>query len=303
MTARGLYQAVTGRRDRGATIIEVALVAPTLFLILIALFEMGLVVIGNSEASNAVREGARIGIIQFEDADVPGSTNRQVIEDAVEALLPGTVDVDSVTIDVRCARPGPSSFSAVACDPEVVELRSDVIEVTVRWDHLLATPFVSSMEHVKVARMALVGEPDLSPTSPPAPPTTTTTTTSSTTTTSIPGATTSTTAATTTTTEACVVSVSLDSTSYALQGNSGKLTSDVRGTVSTNGSAACDPVTDLDVYWATQASPPTYFGPVAPQGDGRFTIPGSDKTWSAGQWFVEARQGGSIMTTLTFTVS
>lgn len=165
-----LLRRAVGRRDRGATVLEVAIVAPTLFLLLIALFEMGMVVVGNSEASNAVREGARVGIIRFEDADLVGSANRQAIEDAVDALLPGTVDVDSVQISVRCARPGPSSFSTVSCDPDQVALGTDVIEVTVRWEHVLATPFVSSTPHVQTARMALVGEPDVSPTTPPAPP-------------------------------------------------------------------------------------------------------------------------------------
>lgn len=159
--------------QRGATVIEVALVAPALFLVLIALFEMGLVVIGNSEASNAAREGARVAILQFEDADVPGSPNRIAIEDRVRSRLPGTVDVDTVVIDVECVVP--DTFAVLPCTYDDVVLGVDLVQVTVRWDHLLDTPFVPTPpvggDDREVARMVIVGEPDLSPPGTvPAPP-------------------------------------------------------------------------------------------------------------------------------------
>jgi Flp pilus assembly protein TadG len=57
------------RGDRGGVLVETALVAPFLFLLLMGLFDFGLFSLRQSQLSSAARDGARAGIITWDGAD------------------------------------------------------------------------------------------------------------------------------------------------------------------------------------------------------------------------------------------
>lgn len=151
------------RGDRGATIVEFAFVGPVLFLLMLVMIDLGLVVLGNSVGSNAARDGARVGIVQYLDADVAGSPNRLDIEQAVfqraGSLLRGTP-----TVGVRCI--DGDTDATKPCNASIDEGR-DLIEVTLDWQHVGATPFVKSANHTEIARLVIVGEVDLTQGTPP----------------------------------------------------------------------------------------------------------------------------------------
>lgn len=165
-------------RDSGATLIEFAVVAPILFLLMFTLADLSLIIIGNTVGGNAAREGARVGIIEFDGADCyPGSprvscqaqsTQYRAIEDAVDRLLGGLVR-ERQPLEVRCLNA--DTRARIDCSTGTVTLGRDLIEVKVRWRHIGASPFVANQLHTAVARMVIVGKPDL--TEPPPPPTTT----------------------------------------------------------------------------------------------------------------------------------
>ena len=52
--------------------VEFAVIATVLFLLLFGFISLALIEIGNSAGSNAAREGARVGIINFDCADYHG---------------------------------------------------------------------------------------------------------------------------------------------------------------------------------------------------------------------------------------
>ena len=102
-----------GDGERGATLVEFALIAPILFLILFAMLDIGLAVIGSSVASNAAREGARVGIINYENADTTAGTptTTTLIEAAVDAKLVGLIarTRQRPYVEVRCLDGGGST--------------------------------------------------------------------------------------------------------------------------------------------------------------------------------------------------
>ena len=62
-------RALLGRDQRGAGIVEFALAAPVLFLILIGLAQLGILFFANAGLSHAVAEGARLAAIYPRPAD------------------------------------------------------------------------------------------------------------------------------------------------------------------------------------------------------------------------------------------
>jgi Flp pilus assembly protein TadG len=133
--------------------IEFAIIAPLLFLLIVGMVDVGLVVFGNSVGSNAAREGARVGIVNYKDADVVGSDDNDAIRDAVLAKL-GTTLIGTPTIGARCLTGGTNAVKV--CSNARVDF--DLIEVTVTWQHVGITPFVSDSTHTDISRLVIVGE-------------------------------------------------------------------------------------------------------------------------------------------------
>ncbi len=159
---------MTSRRrmgDGGATTIEFAIVGPLLFLLILTMIDLGLVIIGNSVGSSAARDGARVGTVQYIGADVSGTEANDDIVEAVNARLVGLLR-GTPTVQVRCLEG--SSLSEIDCTKAAVTVDRDLIEVTVIWQHVGATPFVTSATHTEVSRLVIAGEVDLQ--APPAPP-------------------------------------------------------------------------------------------------------------------------------------
>ncbi len=152
--------------DGGAALVEFAFVAPILFLFFTVLTDLGLVVLGTSVASNAARDGARVGIIHFDAADQTGSANRQLIEDAVEARLVGLIRPGTgVFVSIQCL--DGSTKAVKDCDEDVV-IDRDIVEVTVHWKALLpGGGLLVDEDHVDVARMVIVGDGSGTPGLPP----------------------------------------------------------------------------------------------------------------------------------------
>lgn len=179
--------------DDGATLLEFVIVAPVILLLMFTMIDMSLIIVGNSVGGNAAREGARVGIIDFDCADsYPGgrpghlgqsgapcpspSPQYLAIDAAVRRLL-GNLVRGNLVVNVRCL--DADDLQPKDCRQGIgfVEVGRDLIEVSFRWEHIGASPFVRNTVHSERARMVIQGKPL------PRPPTPTTTSTSSTTTT------------------------------------------------------------------------------------------------------------------------
>ena len=159
--------------ERGVAIAEFAFVAPLLFVLLFGFLELGLLVVGSSVGTNAAREGARVGILRYLDADDVASASHAEIEEAVESRLAGLVNTADIEVDVRCLdydavradAPDPS----IDCDPSVVEPGRDLLEVAVTWHPIVLTGFVGPEERTDRARMTIVSRTPGGPSSTTSP--------------------------------------------------------------------------------------------------------------------------------------
>jgi hypothetical protein len=137
--------------------VEAAFVLPIMLILMLAMMHIGLVILGNSTGSNAARDGARVGIVNYMFADVEGDADHQAIVDAVERRLARNVDDGSIDVDVRCLSGLDNSVKTCA----VAIPDTDLLEVTVTWQDIGITPFVGNSTHSESARLVIVGEVNL----------------------------------------------------------------------------------------------------------------------------------------------
>jgi Flp pilus assembly protein TadG len=117
-------RALRGRR-RGDSIVEFAILAPTLVLILFGVLEMGRVVNAWLVVHNAAREGARAGVLVY-----PDSASTSAAQGAASAYLIGGLGVR-----------GDVASSSVTS----VQVTSDMVQVSTRADVQLYTPLFQAI--------------------------------------------------------------------------------------------------------------------------------------------------------------
>jgi Flp pilus assembly protein TadG len=167
---RRLQRTRRARGERGAVVIEFAIVVPVFFLIVLALADFALAELSDTAGSNAAREGARVGVLYYDGAHIVGSANHTKISAAVTKKLANNVK-GTPTVTVRCLssdgtpRPG-GSCSTVAGD--TIDPGHDLIEVTVQWARKGGfSPFVKSGTRTDKAVMRIVGTPPTGSSPPP----------------------------------------------------------------------------------------------------------------------------------------
>jgi Flp pilus assembly protein TadG len=95
-----------GRSERGAELIELALVLPILLLMFAAIFDFALMFQRFLVVSNAAREGARIAVLPgYNDTDVQSRVTDYVRNGTGDTSLTPTANVDAVEIDPPDAEP------------------------------------------------------------------------------------------------------------------------------------------------------------------------------------------------------
>lgn len=163
--------------DAGVTVVEAAFVLPILFVFMMAVIDLGMWTLNDNQATNAARDGARVGVISYRNADVPGSADHDAIVEKIASHLPGR-QVRTEDIDIRCVDPSGTELVG-KCASARVDV--DRIEVAVEWTWSLITPItdVIGVEEGRasgIATMAIIGQPVVGtpPVNPPTsgPPTT-----------------------------------------------------------------------------------------------------------------------------------
>lgn len=273
--------------SRGVTIVEAAFAFPILLTFIFGLVDLGMWTFNANQATNAARDGARLGILDYKTAE--SGTQHEAIVAAVRARLEDA-KVQAEDVDVRCVDPDGTS---VACSTATVDVHRIRVEVEWAWD--LVTPVATILGYDRgaatgSATMKIVGRP-LPPSS--------TSATSTTTTTAPPG---------------CAVSSLTVPTSVARTRKNGsptrQLASPVLVEFVTNGSAAC---TDLRVMLQSADDSsgnrsvsidcgcdyeprdrPNYF----------WSYDGSDNIWSkAGTAYARVFNGSVLLKEATFQIT
>lgn len=120
-------------RERGASLVEFALIAPFLLLLLLGIVEFGYLFGQFNEVRHAAREGARYAAVSYPDLDGGGIGDSDVIE-----AVCGSINLPGSTISVTMSQVD-SSGSDIGGSPD----RGDYARVTV-------TASVSSLSNAPI---------------------------------------------------------------------------------------------------------------------------------------------------------
>ena len=83
------------RSERGAALVEAAMIMPLIMLISVGIFEFGRAYQTSQVLTNAAREGARLAVLEGRtDADVRARVNKYVTDGGLTALSDGNIQVD-----------------------------------------------------------------------------------------------------------------------------------------------------------------------------------------------------------------
>jgi Flp pilus assembly protein TadG len=110
---------VRARSERGAEIIELAIVSPIFALLIAAMFDFGFLFRNWEVVTNAAREGARVGILPAYACD--GSTSD--VEDRVDAYMASSGITDTglydVTLNTQAVVTAAGTFNACVVTVEM----------------------------------------------------------------------------------------------------------------------------------------------------------------------------------------
>ena len=128
------------KRQQGQGIVEFALVAPILFIMLFGVMEGGWLLFHNHQVSNAAREGARFAVVNGEESgtNLTSEMVRERIEDRVTLFNPESIDVT-----LRCEDPDGSGAIDQTCSPDLMAPEQRV-RVEVDYTHETLVGFIFS---------------------------------------------------------------------------------------------------------------------------------------------------------------
>lgn len=302
---------MTARRRRGSdgvTIVEAAFALPILLTFIFGLIDIGMWTFNANQATNAARDGARLGIIDFEDADDESSDMHEAIVAAVGSRLE-EAKVESV--DVSCVS---DTGATKPCSSATVDVDSIKVEVEWAWD--LITPVAAILgydrgEATGSASMRLVGRPLASTAGSTTTTSSTSSTTSTTTTTTTPSGPTTTTTTSTPAPACAVTLLTLEEPSGGVKrakskgAFTGQLETPIPVSFATNGSASCSDlrvqVQSTDGKLVNVACGCDYEPPKA--AEYRWSYDGSDNIWfAAGDAYMRVFNGTTPIAQAKFNV-
>jgi Flp pilus assembly protein TadG len=91
-----MFECHRGRRDRGANLVEFALIAPLLIILVLGIVEFGYLFAQYNEIRHGAREGARYAAVSNPDYNLDGSINASDVQD----VTCDTVDLPSTSVEV-----------------------------------------------------------------------------------------------------------------------------------------------------------------------------------------------------------
>ena len=107
--------------ERGAEIIELALVTPLFLLLIAAMFDFGFLFRNWEVVTNAAREGARIGVLPDYVCDDTTTDVKDRVDDYMAASGISDTDAYTVDVDTRTMDTAAGTFSACVVQVELTQ--------------------------------------------------------------------------------------------------------------------------------------------------------------------------------------
>lgn len=147
--------------DRGAALVEAAFALPIFFMLVLGMIDFGLVGFKDNQAGNAARDGARVAVIGYRQADVSGSPDRLAVEAAIVKNLPGRSIPGDTTVEVKCIDPDGVD---VVGGCTAARIGIDRVWVRVSWTQHFASPVANALGFTSTtvdgeSAMVIVGAP------------------------------------------------------------------------------------------------------------------------------------------------
>lgn len=184
------------RQERGAVIVEAALVFPLVFILISGLIDLGYWAYENAQVANAARDGARAAILDYvtslppSTADGSFSSSDVLVTGSAQQLIQAAVASHlgnrAFTATVACYQAGtstPVSGGCASASPGVDEV--SVTVTTARPSYSFIGPKFGSSSITETSTLVIVGEPQAISAATTTTSAGSTTTTSSTTTTTL----------------------------------------------------------------------------------------------------------------------
>jgi len=121
------------RSERGAAVVEFALIAPVLLVLVFGIIDYGMFFHTKTMIANAAREGARNGSI---------SHSRAVIDSSIASAL-GDVPSKNVTVTVGCKGPAPTYTVCPVGGFDANVKSGGTLQVTLKYHYSWITPLPS----------------------------------------------------------------------------------------------------------------------------------------------------------------
>jgi Flp pilus assembly protein TadG len=121
-------------RPRGQALVEFALAIPVVLLLFMAIFDLGTAVFSYNSLTNAAREGARLAIVNQDEASI--------IQRAKDQLFVAEINAPDVTIGFYRANPDGTPNTGEECDPVAVGC---LAVVTFETTYQPLTPIISQI--------------------------------------------------------------------------------------------------------------------------------------------------------------
>lgn len=139
---RSAPPATPGRRQRGSTVVEMALIAPALMLLLIGLFEVSFLYYANLTMQYAVREAARYAVTGQSSAD-PNTKNQQRYLAIIQTLKNSSMGLyDSVSPVISVNQQ--TYANAASYNAGMFGGPGDIVVLQVDCTWTLATPLIAA---------------------------------------------------------------------------------------------------------------------------------------------------------------
>jgi len=122
----------SGRNQRGAALVEFAIVMPILFLLIFGIIEFGWAFYQLNDVRNGARETARLAAVNYKETSVTGPTQtQQIIDEICGRIEEGNIDIsislngtavgDSVTVEIERAYRPLTGFLTAIYNPASVD--------------------------------------------------------------------------------------------------------------------------------------------------------------------------------------
>lgn len=133
-----------GRRSRGQSLAEMALIAPILFLVVFGIVDAARLMQSWVTIQGAAREGARYAVTGRSDCDLASPSRYDCIVYTSEQYLQSLHNKSSIEVDMQSWAFSSGGYASVAT-PDSPGVQCDNVEVEVRYAYVPMTPLIGTI--------------------------------------------------------------------------------------------------------------------------------------------------------------